>query len=65
VNQTVRDGKIVEAEAKTRGALRSVRLSALALEALALLPTPLRAEQLVFPGDRGEVIDLAKWRRGR
>ena len=30
-----------------------------------MLPTPLNRDQLVFPGERGELIGLAHWRRGR
>jgi hypothetical protein len=55
---------VVEAIAKTRGSLRRVELSTLARDALESLPEALRREQLVFPGTRGAVLDLGRWRRG-
>jgi integrase len=64
VSRTVQNGRIVEAQGKTRGSLRTVLLSKLALSALVSLPTPLRRDQLVFPGKAGDVLDLAAWRRG-
>jgi integrase len=63
VNRAVQGGKIIEAEAKTPGALRAVELVDLALEALGALPTPLRREQLVFPGARGGILDVHAWSR--
>ncbi|MEX2103321.1 MAG: site-specific integrase, partial [Gaiellaceae bacterium] len=52
--------------AKTPGALRAVELTDLALDALDILPTPLRREQLVFPGRRAAVLDIHAWsRRGK
>lgn len=64
VNRTVQAEKIAEANAKTQGALRAVELTDLALEALDSLPTPLRRDQLVFPGKRGGVLDVHAWSRG-
>lgn len=50
-------------KAKTRGSLRSVLLNRQALDSLALLPTPLNRDQLVFPGNRGGVLNLHNFRR--
>jgi integrase len=50
-------------DAKTAAGLRSVALQAAALEALADLPRPLRASQLVFPGARGGHLNLGNLRR--
>jgi integrase len=64
VHRTLQDGR-VEHVANTRGALRTVLLTDLALDALRMLPTPLRREQYVFPGDRNDTIDLRAWSRRR
>jgi integrase len=64
VNRTVQAEKIAEANAKTQGALRAVELTDLALEALDSLPTPLRRDQLIFPGKRGGILDVHAWSRG-
>jgi integrase len=64
IHRTVQARRITEGKGKTRRALRTVYLNRYAREALAMLPTQLRRDQLVFPGVRGGIIDLAKWRRG-
>jgi integrase len=66
VNRTVQAGRVIEANAKTPGALRAVELFDLALEALESLPTPLKRDKLVFPGKRGGILDTHAWsRRGK
>ena len=64
VNRSVQAGRIAEGSAKTRGSLRTIPLSPLALQALAMLPEPLNRDQLVSPGAQGGIIDLAAFRRG-
>ncbi len=61
VNRAVRNGK-VEDRGKTDAALRTVHLTARALQALDLLPVPLKQEQLVFPGEQGGTINYHNWR---
>jgi integrase len=63
VNRTLQNGKVAEANAKTPGALRAVELFDVALEALDLLPTPIKRDTLVIPGRRGGVLDLHAWSR--
>src|SRR4051812_6781963 len=66
VSRSMQNEQLVDHQAKTRGSLRTVLLSDLALEALALLPTPLRQDQLVFPGrDGASRLDIHAWRRNR
>jgi integrase len=61
VSRALRNGK-VEDRGKTDAALRTVHLTARALQALDLLPVPIRREQLVFPAERGGPINLHNWR---
>lgn len=49
---------------KTANRQRTIPLGAKALEALSLLPAPLRQDQHVFQGKRGERFDYFNWRRG-
>lgn len=65
INRTLSSsGTIEDAEAKTDGSLDKVLLNGDALEALAMLPVPLRKTDLYFPGKRGGLIHQAAWRRG-
>lgn len=57
VRRTVVKGKVKE-KGKTKNALRSVVLTDQAIAALDELPTPLRAEQLVFPAPQGGYVNL-------
>lgn len=48
---------------KTENRQRTIPLSETALAALRSLPTPLRQDQLVFPGKTGGWLDYREWRR--
>jgi integrase len=73
VNRTLQDGAPIEHEGKTRGALRTVLLSDIALEALQAVLPPLQGADtqepsrsaFVFPGDRKGWIDVRAWSRHR
>jgi integrase len=47
---------------KTPGALRPFVMTRRAIDALELLPEPLRKSQLVFPNTKGGFVDLDNWR---
>jgi len=59
INQTVRDHKIVEGEAKTDGSLRQVELADEALNALRGLTRPIDRDELIFQSSRGNLIGRA------
>jgi integrase len=63
VRRTVRAGEIEDGVAKTENSHRVVLLYDRALAALRELPRPLDAQQLIFPGTKGGILDVRAWSR--
>jgi integrase len=63
VNKGCVDGDLRTTRGKTDAAFRNVLLQQRAIDALAALARPIRAERLVFPAAKGGYLNLNNWRR--